>query len=118
MYEDEPESYFYGSIHGPFYELNFPVPGGGRTILMDEQDYQEYEKDPRSFIERLMGCSFDLYMEWVKNDGCVPCAATTKKGTPCDVLTGKIQKPLGEYAKLKEEGILCHIHSRSNKRRK
>ena len=67
MHEDMPESFFYGSVSATtHYELNISVPGGGQTIYLNEKRYQEYKKDPRWFIENLMGCSFELYQEWVE----------------------------------------------------
>jgi hypothetical protein len=96
---------------GPQYEACVAVPGGSRSLHIDESQIPEYNANPDAFVAKHFGMTVQEYREWVQLDGMPLCGTITKKGSFCRNPVGRIQMKAKEWL-AKHRICYCTVHQR------
>jgi hypothetical protein len=62
---------------------NVRMPGGGRDIVLQPQDVQNFIADKDAVAAKYFDLTKEQYREWVATDGYVQCSAKTTSGSRC-----------------------------------
>lgn len=86
-------------------------PGGGETVILDDDEMIAYIRDPDGWAANYYGLSKVDYIEWTTLDGAAMCRGRTANGDPCRNLTGGSQLEASDW-KAAHRKKACKIHSR------
>lgn len=89
--------------------ISFPVPGGGREMLIPATEQANYSANPTAYLANYFGVSEVDFIRWVETDGTPFCGETTKSGRKCrNIVSGGSQRSLRDWIEL--DGGCCAVH--------
>jgi hypothetical protein len=95
---------------------NIAIPGGGRDIILDEQEAARYNTDPDAYAGELYGLNKIEYLQWIDFAGAPLCGHRTKGGDLCRNLVGPIQLR-AKQRKARHRKFQCTAHGGTKMKR-